>query len=138
MDVFYIVSSTLFLAIFFVGNIARRGRTNAETHLAAIFCLLMFAISVATLILASISFDFGIDCYPSRQSPYLTSGRLIMGTVVPFLIMYLGGLELLLNRLRIGFARLLLLIIIADLMVISEITYSMQVFESQYNWFHLP
>ncbi len=138
MDVFYVVSSTLFLAIFFAGNIVRRGKTDAETRLTAMLCLLMFAVSVAMLILVSISFDFGTDFYPSRQCPYLTSGRLIMGALVPFLIMYLGGLELLLNRLRMGFARLPVLLVMVGLMTISQIAYTAEVFASRYNWFHLP
>ena len=61
-----------------------------------------------------------------------------MGSVVPFLILYVGGLEKLLGLLRLDFARVPLLFIIVDLMVMSEIGYSMQVFASQYNWFHLP
>ena len=58
--------------------------------------------------------------------------------MVPFLIMYLSGLESLLEWLRLGFLRLPLLIILVDVMVISEIVYSLDVFVSRYNWFHLP
>ena len=52
--------------------------------------------------------------------------------------MYLSGLESLLEWLRLGFLRLPLLIILVDVMVISEIVYSLDVFVSRYNWFHLP
>jgi hypothetical protein len=52
--------------------------------------------------------------------------------------MYLGGLDVLLGWLRLRFARVPLLIIMVNFMVTSEIVYSMQVFASQYNWFHLP
>jgi len=43
-----------------------------------------------------------------------------------------------LRWLRLSFARFPVLIILVDLMAISEIAYSMDVFASQYNWFHLP
>jgi hypothetical protein len=89
-------------------------------------------------VLVSVSFDFGTSFYPSRQLPFLPSGRLIMGSLVPFLILYLGGLEALLGWLRLSFMRIPVLIVIIDLMVMSQIGYSVQVFASQYNWFHLP
>ena len=92
---------------------------------------------MAILILISISFDFGGSNYPSRQYPYLPCGRYLMGSLVPFLIMYLGGMEVLLGWLRLSFLRVPLLVIIVNFIVISEISYSMQVFASQYNWFHL-
>ena len=138
MDVFYAVSSLLFLVVFFAGNVVRRGGANAETHLTAMLCSLMFAMSVAMLILFSISVDFGACNYPSREQPYITSGRLMLAALVPFLIMYLGGLEWLLDRLRMGFARLPALCILVGLMTISQIAYTAEVFASRYNWFHLP
>jgi len=138
IDAFYFLSSTIFLLLFAIAGIANRGSTRGETRLAAGLCGLLFALSVAILILVSVSFDFGTSFYPSRQRPFLPSGRLIMGSLVPFLIMYVGGLDVLLGWLRLRFARVLLLIIIVNFMVISEIAYSMQVFASQYNWFHLP
>ena len=52
--------------------------------------------------------------------------------------MYLGGLEVLLERLRLSFLRVPVLIVIVDSMLITQIVYSMDVFASQYNWFHLP
>ncbi len=61
-----------------------------------------------------------------------------MGSLVPFLIMYLGGLEVLLSRLQLRFFRVPLLILIVSFMFISEMAYSMGVFASQYNWYHLP
>jgi hypothetical protein len=140
IDIFYLVSSTGFFLTFIIASLIAGGTARAEIRTAAMFCLPLFALCVAVLILFSISFDFGIGTfyYPSRQFPYFTQGRLILGALVPFLIMYLGGLEALLRWLRLSFARFPVLIILVDLMAISEIAYSMDVFASQYNWFHLP
>ncbi len=140
IDIFYLVSSTGFLLTFVIAGLIAGGTARAEIRTAAMFCLPLFAMCVAVLVLFSISFDFGIGTfyYPSRQFPYFTQGRLILGALVPFLIMYLGGLEAILRWLRLSFARIPVLIVLVDLMAISEIAYSMDVFASQYNWFHLP
>jgi 4-amino-4-deoxy-L-arabinose transferase-like glycosyltransferase len=138
-DSFYFVSSTLLLLSFIVANFFGGQKTPAAMRSAAMFCLPAFVLSVALLILFSISYDFGTGPfnYPSRQSPYFAQGRLILGALVPLLIMYLSGLESLLDWLRLSFLRLPLLIIMVDLMALAEIAYSLDVFTSQYNWFHL-
>jgi hypothetical protein len=65
-------------------------------------------------------------------------GRLILGALVLFLIMYLSGLQSLLDWLHLSFLRLPLLILLVDIMAVAQIVYSLDVFASQYNWFHLP
>ena len=138
IDAFYFLWSTVFLLAFVIAGLANRGSNRAETRLAAGLCGPLFALSVGILILISVSFDFGTSYYPSREKPFLPSGRLIMGSLVPFLIMFVGGLDVLLGWLRMRFARVPLLVIMVNFMATAEITYSMQVFASQYNWFHLP
>jgi hypothetical protein len=138
-DNFYFVSSTLLLLSFIAGSLLGGSRVSAETRSVAMFCLAPFALSVALLILFSISYDFGTGLfnYPSHESPYFAQGRLILGALVPFLIVYLSGLESFLGWLRLSFIRLPLLILMVDLVAIAEIVYSLDVFASQYNWYHL-
>jgi hypothetical protein len=138
IDAFYFFSSTAFLLSYAIAAATKRGSSRTETRLAAGLCWLLLALSVAILVMVSVSFDFGTSIYPSRQLPFLPSGRLIMGSLVPFLILYLGGFEALLGWLRLDFARVPLLIVIVDVILMSEISYSIQVFASQYNWYHLP
>ena len=138
MDAFYFFSSTVFLLAFAIAAVVGRGSSRAETRLAAGLCWLLVVLSVAILVLISVSFDFGTSIYPSRRLPFLPSGRLTHGVAGPVSDPVSGGLEVLLRWLRLSFLRLPLLIIIVDLMVLAEISYSMQVFASQYNWFHLP
>jgi hypothetical protein len=52
--------------------------------------------------------------------------------------MYLSGLESLLGWLRLSVLRLPLLIIVVNLTALAEFAYSLDVFASPYNWFHLP
>jgi hypothetical protein len=138
IDTFYVTSTTLCLLAFLIAAVGDGTKANVTTRWASIFCLLMLALSVALLIFCSISVDFGTCFYPSRKWPFLSSGRLILGALVPLLIMYLSGLESLLDWLRLSFARLPLLLITTGLMAVAEIAYSLDVFASQYNWFHLP
>jgi hypothetical protein len=138
IDSFYVVSSTLFLLAFAVAAVADRRGVPAETRLFFGLGGLLFAGCLAILVLISISFDFGHSNYPSRRFPYLPCGRYLMGAVVPFFVMYLGGLEAMLERLQWRRLRLPLLIGMAGFMAVSEISYSLQVFASRYNWYHLP
>lgn len=100
----------------------------------------MVALYVALLIYFSISVDFGDGMFglPTRQWPYTAHGRMMQGAVVPFLIAYLGGLKAVLDWLRVGFLRVPLLILLVDVLAIWEVVVSIDVFASQYNWYHLP
>jgi hypothetical protein len=138
MDNIYFISSAAFLIASAVAAIAHRGSGRAETRLATGLCWLMFALQVLILLQVSVSFDFGNSFYPSRHCPYAYSGRLIMGSLVPILILYMAGFEAITELLHLKFLRVPLLILVADLIVVVEICYSMPVFASQYNWFHLP
>ena len=138
MDVLYFFSSVAFLLAAVGAAIWKRGDDRAETRLAVGLCWLVFALQVAILMQVSVSFDFGTSFYPSRRFPFAYSGRLVMGSLVPFLILYVAGLDALFRWLRLSFLRVPFLIITVDLILISEVCYSLPVFASQYNWFHLP
>jgi len=140
MDTFYTWSSTAFLFIFVIATAGRIRKIPAQRGAAATLCLLMVVLYVALLVFLSISVDFGQGMFgrPSHAWPYFANGRMMLGALVPFLVLYLGGLEVLLGWLRIGFLRLPLLILVVDVIAISQIMYSMDVFASRFNWYHLP
>jgi hypothetical protein len=100
--------------------------------------LLVAGLSILFLVGISISYDFNGCWYPSRDYPYLTSGRLISGILVPFLILYLNGLSYILSKFRLSSYWAVVVLIIAVLIIVSEVVLSYPVFKSQYNWFHLP
>ena len=78
IDVFYFFSSTAFLLSYAIAAATKRGSSRTETRLAAGLCWLLLALSVAILVMVSVSFDFGTSLNPSRQLPFLASGRSIM------------------------------------------------------------
>jgi len=96
-----------------------------------------FVAAVAFLGFLSIIYDFQLCVYPSREHPYFTSGRLMLGALIPFLLLFLYGLDHLLKSVKSDRIRLLVLAGLILFMLISEIATDWPVFFSQYNWFHM-
>ena len=67
MDAFYVTSSALFLLTFLLAVVADGTEGHASDRSAGVFCLLVFALFVAFLVLCSITVDFGNCFYPSRR-----------------------------------------------------------------------
>jgi hypothetical protein len=100
--------------------------------------LATFLLSLLVLAGVSVAFDFDGCFYPSRARPFLTSGRLALAALLPFLALYLSGLEVLLPGRRRSRLRWALLIAVVAGMTASEIGLSRAALDSAYNWFHLP
>ena len=96
-------------------------------------CLLA---AVAFLGFLSIIYDFHDCYYPSREHPYFTSGRLMLGALIPFLLLFLYGMDSAWAGEKqlgapAGSGRLILF------MLVSEITIDWRIFPNAYNWFHM-
>ena len=85
----------------------------------------------------SIIFDFGRCLYPSRSYPYFASGRLLGGAVIPFMLLYVYGLDRALRFNRSGAVRYLALGGIGLVVTTSEVILSLPIFSSPYNFFHM-
>jgi len=90
----------------------------------------------AFLALLSIKFDFQDCFYPSRGSPYFVSGRLMLGMLIPFLILFAYGLDRLMQYFE-NITKFFVLVALLAFMLASEITINGVVFSNEYNWFHL-
>ncbi len=137
MDLFYIISTAIFTLASGLGLLFGKGKTGKrhQVTLALSFGVLM--VSVLFLAFSSTVFDFGKCFAPSQDRPYFTAGRLISGTIVPFLIIYLDGLGLIFSRLKNLVNPLLIVTFIVVAITCCEFYLSWDVFTSQYNWFHL-
>jgi Predicted membrane protein (DUF2142) len=93
--------------------------------------------TVAFLGFLSVIFDFGGCFYPSQAHPYFTSGRLMLGALIPFLLLYVYGLDRVLNRVRRYWLKPLVLTGLILFMLISEIAIDWQIFQNPYNWYHM-
>lgn len=134
-DLFYSISSVLFILT--SGTLAFKRSALTQERISTRLCLLVFGVSVAFLAAISISYDFGPCFYPSNGYPYITSGRLIFGVIIPFLVLWMGGLDLLLKKIKLKKYRFAILAIICIIITSSEVVLSMNAFGSAYNWFHL-
>ena len=137
-DRFYSWSSLACLAAAAFVLLTTWRSADREERLANGTSLLLFAGSMLFLVAVSVSYDFGDCWYPSRERPYVTSGRLVLGALVPFMALYLQGLERILGWARIARYRWVVVGAIAAVMAVSQIAVTHQVFASAYNWFHLP
>jgi len=136
-DEFYAISSLFWLCAAMTG-IGRHSGLSTFQRQALLLAAFTFLAALAFLALLSVQFDFGECIYPSRAHPYLTSGRLISGALIPFALLYAYGVIRLLSR--AGNA-LLPLVVLATIMVfvsISDVLVNYEVFASEHNWFHLP
>jgi hypothetical protein len=136
-DYFYVISSLLLVSItaLHLPRLARSDKVRAQI---VSFALLSFMAAVLFLAFISIRFDFGDSVYPSRAKPYLWSGRYITGALIPFIIVYVYGLDLALRWTHRTWPLFATVVIIVTAVTVSEIRVNRPVFSSDYNWFHLP
>ena len=133
----YVISTIVFLGI--AGfNLLTTDQAGGKPQRQALgFALAGFVAAVVFLGFLSITYDFHACFRPSRDFPYFTSGRMMLGVLVPFLLLYLYGLDRALVRMRAGRLRPLVLGAMILFMLISEITVDWPIFPNPYNWFHM-
>ncbi len=84
----------------------------------------------------SVIYDFNNCFYPSRESPYFVSGRLILGALIPFIVLFAFGLNGLLRKFG-NAGKFSILALFLLFMLGAEIATNWPVFFSQYNWFDM-
>lgn len=99
------------------------------------FAWVAFLSGIFFLAALSLIFDFHNCVYPSRERPFFTSGRLILGALVPFLLLFVLGLERCLRFTGIA-ARFASLGLLMVAMLTLEVVRNGPIFLSPYNWFH--
>jgi hypothetical protein len=141
-DAFYAGSSTLLLLAAAVSWIrSRRVARPAEGASGGVALGTLWAsvsMSVLSLAVLSMAFDFGDSFYPSAEHPFFTSGRLISGALVPFLILYVEGVAYLFRPWSRVAGPLAFVALTAAGATVSEVLLTLPVFANPLNWFHLP
>ncbi len=141
MDIFYTVSSLGLVAAALLSvrssPVAKDKATQLNLPRTAVWLALScVALSVLFLAWLSVTFDFGDCFYPSRAKPFLISGRLISGALLPLAVLYVLGLDWVLLRLRMRHTLLFWLGGLGFAVTLSELLLNAPVFASAYNWFH--
>jgi hypothetical protein len=133
LDLFYAVSSLALAVPAAVLLMLRRDR-GRYPYLAG---TLLVALSIVLLAVLSMVYDFGDCFYPSRDVPYIVSARLVSGMMVPFILLYLSGLDILLSRIRLHGWRWAFTAALLVGVTVSEVILSLPVFGSAFNIFHM-
>ena len=136
VDLVYVLASIVFVGLA-LANLLPQSKASATAQRQALwFGFACLAAAVAFLGFLSIIYDFHDCFYPSREHPYFTSGRLMLGALIPFLLLFVYGLDRALKRLGEP-AKFSVLVAIILFMLTTEITIDWTIFPNAYNWFHL-
>jgi len=136
-DAFYWASSAFLLSAAMVGLFPRFAPKSRPQREALWLGFFAFIAAVGYLAVLSLAFDYGNCFYPSRAHPYFTSGRLLAGALIPFLLVYLYGLERAVAWLHREWLSWWVLAGMVVVMAGSQIAMARVVFPSRWNWFHL-
>jgi hypothetical protein len=137
-DLFYTLSTLLCLSLAALGLF--RSRAPAARLVEGMGFVTVLG-SAAGLALLSLMYVFTETSNPPAHRPYFSHGRLISGTLLPFVLLYVRGIEVATARLpgRIAPAAAWgCVAAVSGVVAVSEIGLSREVFASAYNWFHLP
>jgi len=135
--VFFTVFSLVALAAALPALLPRSSNTIQLQRQALRLGLGGFVAGLAFSALLSVMYDFHDFYYPSRAFPYFTSGRLLLGSLIPVMLLLACGWDRLLdcygNRVKF-----LTLVAFISAMIIVEVATDWSIFPNAYNWFHLP
>jgi hypothetical protein len=137
IDLIYVLFSLLFVGIALISLLPKFAAASAQQRHALWLAFACLGASITFLGFLSIFYDFHNCHYPSREHPYFTSGRLMLGVLIPFLLLYLYGLDRALSRIKNKWIRPSALAGLVLFMLVSEIAIDWPVFSSSYNWFHM-
>jgi hypothetical protein len=135
-DVIYFVLSIFLVGLALAKLLPRSQNPTTPQRQALWLGFACFAAAVAFLGFLSIIYDFQDCYYPSRAHPYFTSGRLMLGALIPFLLLFTFGLDQLLKKFSDA-AKFSVLATIILFMLATEIATDWPVFSNPYNWFHM-
>ena len=136
VDLTYVIMTLVMFAFTLVAWLRNPPPFTASQRSAIWLGFLCVAAAFAFFALLSVKYDFQNCFYPSHEKPFFVSGRLMLGMLVPFLILFACGLDLLTKRFQYATKFFVLLALLA-FMLVSEITLALPVFSNDYNWFHL-
>jgi hypothetical protein len=133
----YVITSFCFIGLAVDALFSQRKVATGSQRQALWLGLWSCAAAAAFLGFISIIYDFHNCMAPSRDFPYFIAGRMMLGVLIPFLMLYLYGLDYLLKSVKSNWVRPLVLLGMILFMLTSEIATDWTVFPSQYNWFRM-
>jgi Predicted membrane protein (DUF2142) len=99
--------------------------------------LICFAAALAFFAMLSVVYDFH-DCpNPTREHPYFQAGRMMLGALIPFLLLFVYGMDRALNHFGVR-TKFCILFACLGLILAVEVMTDWPALFNEYNWFHLP
>ena len=135
-DNLYAVLTLLLLAATLPASLPRFSKT-APHNPALPLSMACFIAGLVFFGFLSVIYDFHNCPNPSREHPYFQAGRMILGALIPFLLLFVYGLERTLNHFGSA-AKWIALAAMISAMLVLEIATDCPVFPNEYNWYHLP
>ncbi len=106
-------------------------RMALQTGLACVLAALGF------YAVMSVIYQFSAGSNPSIAYPYFHQGRMFLGILIPFLFLFVYGLDRLLDRFGTTTKFVTVAVMILTMLALETVT-DWPAFSSQYNWFHMP
>jgi hypothetical protein len=136
VDLIYVLL-TLGLLLLALKTLLKRPAAYSSPQRAALwFSFANLAALFGFFALLSVKYDFQDCFYPSREHPFFVSGRLLLGALLPFLILFAAGLDHALGKFSER-TKSLALTALLMFMLVSETVIDWNIFPNDYNWFHL-
>jgi Predicted membrane protein (DUF2142) len=134
VDLFYVLSSFGLILIAVISLLHAKNTSDSQRRVLWIAMACVIA-TIMFLAFLSLQFDFGACINPSQERPYFFQGRLMLGALIPFAMLYVYGL----SRLLRNAAGLVLGAVgaIAITITVLDLLANSVAFTSAYNWFHM-
>jgi hypothetical protein len=138
-DILYIITSAVFGLFGTISLLFEKDSILPWQRLCNRLLVVTPLLFVAFLVFLSMRYDFGNDYYPSRRYPFFNSGRLILASFIPFLVIYIKGIEFISAKVRIAIDPIIILLLIGIYSLYTEITvtYYLGLFANPLNFFHI-
>ena len=101
------------------------------------FSFVCFVALVAFWGFQSVIHNYDHSPNPTPEYPYFATGRYLLGVLIPFLLLFVYGLDRALSFTTSRWPRWLALAGMIMFMLVSEIAVDWPIFFSPYNWFHM-
>jgi hypothetical protein len=130
LDWFLVLASYSLMVAFVVYFLLQRRSTKDVQWWCDFIALSLVGSAFLFLALLSLQFDFGTCFYPSRAFPYFVSGRIISGTMLPFLVIFASAFARLASRVQkwvppsIAMGSIVVFIGVTDILIKGTVVHS--------------
>lgn len=132
MDLIYRASTIFFVPLGLLGCVFSR-KTQANRGLCLSSGLIVLGYLVF-MVLLSVMYTYENSYYPSTDFPYLTSGRILAGVIIPFAMLFVHGIYVFLKTIKLDRYLFSAISCFCLSVLINEIALSWSVFQSKHNF----